>query len=152
VPSCCSALAIEEFIAKGPLRFYWVPLFAGLTYLAAAGVSGKRASSWAAGFVFTWWGLWVIGTAESTYVAQRSTPMLLTCLGTAVLMCGLMGRLGYAVDLLSVGLAMTLGGLFFLIETHNRAIFGEDDFYAALLAVWGLLELVPALLSRSRRR
>ncbi len=144
------ALAIEVFISRGPLRFYYVPLFAGVTYLAAALVSGKRGTAWAAGLVFTWWGLWVVGTAESPYVAQRSTPMLLLCLGTAVLMAGLLSRLGYAIDLLSVGLAMILGGVFFLLETHSRNLFGEDDFYAALLAVWGLYELLPVVMRRSR--
>jgi len=145
------AAAIQLLIVRGDLRFYFVPLFAGVTYLVAAVVSGKR-GPWAAGLVFTWWGLWAVGRSESAYVGERSAPMLLLCLGTAVLLSGVLSRLGYAVDLLSVGLAMCLGAMFFLLETHRPELFGQGELYAALLAVWGLLELVPALLSRSRRR
>lgn len=55
-------LATAGFLAfalvpRGPFAFYWLPLAAGVGFLAAAAAAGRRGPFWAAGFVLAGWGV-----------------------------------------------------------------------------------------------
>jgi len=128
--------ALLLLLVKGAgVRFYWVPVVLGLTYLAAAAagrsVVGLAEASWfhdgrpAASFEF----------AEITLLAA----------GTGAVLAVAMSVLDVHVSAMSVAMAVLLTGAFNLAEAQGvHGISGNVWFYAGLLAVWGAADLLLA--------
>jgi hypothetical protein len=130
-------------VAAGPLKFYWVPLVSGLTYLAAAAAGGRRGPLWAPGVLVTGWGLVVLARAEGVALEDyRESAVFLVAFGVAAVIAALLARSGFAIDLLGVAVTILAAGLFYLLEQEVDAL-GNAWTYAALLAAWGAWELRP---------
>lgn len=129
------------------VRFYWVPLLLGVTYLVAAGAGRSTGPLWAPGWVLTLVGLtealWFRAgrPADSFELAQ----LTLLAAGTGALLAVAMTSVGVRVSAMSLALAVLLTGAFTLAEAQGvRPLAGNAWLYAALLAAWGLYELAVA--------
>jgi len=60
------------------------------------------------------------------------------------MLAGVLQRRGFAIDLVSVGGAIVLAGLFFGLDRYWVSILGRADTYAALIAVVGLWNVAAA--------
>lgn len=139
------ALAVEPV---GGLPFYSTPLILGLVYLAAAAVGGPHATLWAPGVVITFWGAAVVAVFSDTITADF-TAVAVTALGVGATAAALLGRLGFGVDPLAVGLSVLFAGLTELVASLGVDVLGYGWFYGALLGVWVLADLTG--LSPARR-
>ena len=140
--------AVLLLLVKGAgTRFYWVPVVLGVTYLAAAGASRSCGPLWAPGWVLT-----VVGLAEAAcFHAGRPADsfefaeLTLLAAGTGAVIAVAMSVVRVHVSAMSVGMAVLLTGAFNLAEAKGvRGISGNVWFYAALLAAWGVAELLLA--------
>ena len=139
------ALVLLLLVKAAGVRFYWVLVVLGLSYLAAAAAGRSRGPLWAPGWVLT-----VVGLAEATWFhAGRPADsfefaeitLLAACTGAVLAVA--MSVLGVQVSAMSVAMAVLLTGLFNLAEAKGvHGISGNVWFYAALLAVWGAAELL----------
>ncbi|MBA3248715.1 MAG: hypothetical protein H0T66_00025 [Geodermatophilaceae bacterium] len=130
-------LAVEPV---GGVPFYSTPLILGLVYLAAAAVGGRRATLWAPGLVITVWGAAVVAVFSDT-ISADFTAVAITALGVGATAAALLGRIGFGVDALSVGLSVLFAGLTQLIASLGLGILGYGWFYGVLLGVWVLSDL-----------
>ena len=124
----------------GVLPFYATPLILGLTYLAAAVAGGRSATMWAPGLVITVWGAGVVAVFSDTITADF-TSVAVTALGIGATAAALLGRIGFRVDALAVGLSVLFAGLTELVASFGVDILGYGWFYGALFAVWVLSDL-----------
>lgn len=139
------AVLIAILIKGDILKFYWFPVLTGLTYLAAAGVSGSRSTLWAPGLIVTSFGLgaalWLRdGRAPDSF---QLLALGVLAIGLGAVIAGLMNEYaGYAISTMSVALSVLLLGAFLLLEQQAVSpIAGKPDVYILLLAVWGAYEL-----------
>ena len=140
--------ALLLLLVKGAgVRFYWVPVVLGLTYLAAAAASQSRGPLWAPGWVLT-----IVGLAEAAWfhagrpaASFEFAEITLLATGTGAVFAVAMSVLRVQVSAMSVAMAVLLTGAFNLAEAQGvRGISGNVWFYAALLASWGAAELLVA--------
>lgn len=141
------AVVIVALIETEALPFYWFPALTGLTYLAAAAVGRSRGTLWGPGLVIT-----SVGVAAALWLRNGGAPDSFQFLALAVMALGLGGVLagllaqlrGFAISPMSIALPVLLFGAFALLEQQMIAPFaGQTWAYAALLALWGAVELRP---------
>jgi len=144
------AVLIAVLIKGDVLKFYWFPLLTGLTYLVAAAVSRSRSTLWAPGLVITSFGL----AAALWFKDSARTADSFQLLALSVLAIGLGGVLvallneyaGMAISTMSLALSVLLLGAFLLLEQQMvEPVAGKPDVYIALLAIWGVYELVRSI-------
>ncbi len=138
------AALLQVAVAVGPLSFFWTPFFAGLAYLAAALAGGRRGGHWATATVLLPWGTTVAALSEFRGLDVRIPAAYIAALGLGAMLAGVLQRRGFAIDLLSVGGAIVLAGLFFGLDRYWVSILGRADTYAALIAVVGLWNVAAA--------
>ncbi len=154
VPVLIGALVETVAVAPvGPLPFYLTPLVLGLTYLAAAAVGGRGATLWAPGLVISAWGVAVALVFSQTLHADFAS-VAVTALGIGATAAALLGRAGFRVDTLAVGLSVMFAGLTELAASLGADVLGLGWFYGALLGVWVLADLtgLSPLLRQGGRR
>lgn len=154
VPVLVGALVVSLAVAPvGVLPFYATPLVLGVTYLAAAAAGGRHATLWAPGLIITAWGGAVVLVFSHTVNADFPAAAV-TALGIGATAAALLGRIGFRVDALAVGLSVLLAGLTELVASLGVAILGRGWFYGALLGVWVLADLArlsPLMRTGSKR-
>ena len=125
----------------GPLAYTWNPLLAGLTFTAAAAVTGPRSPLWGAGLVVAFWGLsQVVAVPLGLPGAAFSTGMI----GVGGLVAAYLGSRGFAVSPASVAAPVVFIGLGQYLHSTFRG--AEITVYTAGLAVaWGIVELLSSL-------
>jgi hypothetical protein len=140
------AVLIVALIETGTIPFYWFPALTGLTYLAAAAAGRSRGTLWGPGFVIT-----AVGLAAALWLRDGRMPDDFQFLALAVMALGLGGVLagllaqvrGFSIGAMSVAMPVLLFGSFALLEQQAVQPFaGQTWVYAALLAVWGVYELL----------
>ncbi|GAC1611956.1 MAG: hypothetical protein NVS3B26_30040 [Mycobacteriales bacterium] len=141
------ALMLLLLVKVAGVHFYWVPVVLGVTYLAAAAAGRSRGPLWAPGWVLT-----VVGLAEAAWFhagrpadSFEFAELTLLAAGTGAVLAVAMSALQVQVSPMSVAMAVLLTGAFNLAEANSvQGISGNVWFYAALLAVWGVAELLLA--------
>jgi len=126
------------------VRFFWVPLLLGVTYLLAAAAGRSTGPLWAPG-----WVLVVVGLTEALWFRAgrpadsfELTQLTLLAAGTGALLAVAMTAIGVRVSAMSLALAVMITGAFNLAEAKAVPhVAGNTWLYAALLAGWGLYEL-----------
>jgi len=140
--------AVLLLLVKGAgVRFYWLPVVLGVTYLAAGAAGRSRGPLWAPGWVLT-----VVGLAEAAWFhagrpadSFEFAELTLLAAGAGAVLAVAMSLLRVHVTAMSVAMAVLLTGAFNLAEAKGvHGISGNVWFYAALLAVWGGAELLLA--------
>lgn len=141
------AVVIVALIETETLPFYWFPTLTGLTYLAAAVAGRSRGTLWGPGLVIT-----SVGLAAALWLRDGGMPdsfqflaLSVMALGLGGVLAGLLAQLrGFAISAMSVALPVLLFGVFALLEQQAVApIAGQTWVYAALLVLWGAVELRP---------
>ncbi len=120
--------------------FYATPLILGLTYLAAAAMGGRDATLWAPGMIITVWGLSVVALLSDA-VTGDFTAVTVTALGVGATAAALLGRFGFRVEPLAIGLSVLIAGLTQLMASFDVGVLVRGWFYGALLLVWVLSDL-----------
>lgn len=152
VPVLLGAIVVS--LAGSPVDvvpFYATPLILGLTYLAAAAMGGKDATLWAPALIITVWGAGVVAVFSETIDADF-TSVAVTALGIGATGAALLGRFGFRVDPLAIGLSVLFAGLTELVASFGVDILGRGWFYGALLVVWVVSDLTrqsPLLRNRT---
>ncbi len=126
------------------VRFFWVPLLLGVTYLLAAAAGRSTGPLWAPG-----WVLGVVGLTEALWFGAgrpadsfELAQLTLLAAGTGALLAVAMTAIGVRVSAMSLALAVLLTGAFNLAEAKAVPyVAGNTWLYAALLVGWGLYEL-----------
>jgi len=126
------------------VRFFWVPLLIGVTYLLAAAAGRSTGPLWAPG-----WVLGVVGLTEALWFRAgrpadsfEFAQLTLLAAGTGALLAVAMTAIGVRVSAMSLALAVLLTGAFNLAEAKAVPyVAGNTWLYAALLVGWGLYEL-----------
>ena len=135
---------------RGPLPIYWLPIGAGLGFLAAAVVSGRPGRMWEAGFVLTGWGIAAALTLGGI-IDLSSTPAYLLGVAGGALVAALAARTGIRVTPAGIALAVLYVGLSDLWVTIGPSSLNTDPIvFAALLALRAVVELVAG--GQDRRR
>lgn len=135
---------------RGPLPFYWLPLGAGLGFLAAAAASGRPGRMWEAGFVLTGWGIAAALVLSGT-VDAPSTPAYTVGVLVGAAVAWAARNWGLRVTVAGLVLAAVYVVLSLLwAEYGPRGLRTDAAVFAALLALRGLIELAAAARSRSR--
>lgn len=127
------------------IRYYWVPLVLGVTYLLAAAAGRSAGPLWAPGWVLS-----VVGLTEALWFhagrpadSFELAQLTLLAAGTGAVLAVSMTVMGVRVSTMSLALAVLLTGAFNLAEAKAVPhVAGNTRLYAALLAAWGLYELV----------
>lgn len=142
VPVLIGALFVTLAVAPiGALPFYSTPLVLGVTYLAAAAVGGRHATLWAPGLIITAWGAAVVLVFSHT-VNEDFAAVAVTALGAGATAAALLGRAGFRVNALAIGLSVLFAGLTELVASFGVTVLGRGWFYGALLGAWVLTDLV----------
>ncbi|MDQ3644376.1 MAG: hypothetical protein M3356_02570 [Actinomycetota bacterium] len=131
-------------VAAGSLAFYWTPLGIGLAYLLAAAVNGRRGSYWATAVTLTGWGAAVVWLNELDPDVFAPAAHVFG-IGAGVLAGALLGRAGFAVDQLGVGVTAFAAGALFMSEQQVPEVLGDASTYAAFIAVVGVVNVAWAL-------
>ncbi len=147
------AAVLLLLVDVGGVRYYWVPLMLGVTYLLAAVAGRSTGPLWAPGWVLS-----VVGLTEALWF-QANRPadsfelaqLTLLAAGTGAVIAVAMSAVGVRVSTMSLALAVLLTGAFNLAEAKAVPhVAGNTKLYAALLAAWSLYEL--AGVRRASRR
>jgi len=100
------------------VRFFWVPLLLGVTYLLAAAAGRSTGPLWAPG-----WVLGVAGLLEALWFRAgrpadsfELAQLTLLAAGTGALLAVAMTSIGVRVSAMSLALAVLLTGAFNLVE------------------------------------
>lgn len=147
------AVVLLLLVKGGGVRFYWVPVVLGFSYLAAAAAVRSRGPLWAPGWVLT-----VVGLAEAAWFhagrpadSFEFAELTLLAAGTGAVLAVAMTAVRVHVSAMSVAMAVLLTGAFNLAEAKGiHGISGNVWFYAALLAAWAVVDLLLA--SRAKVR
>ncbi len=113
--------------------FYWTPLLLGIIYTVAALSGGRRGSYWSTGPVLLGWGGVVVWLNEARPDVFASSAYSFG-MGLGVLLAGLLLRLGFRVDFISVGATATIAGLIFMFDRTVEFI-GDGTTFTVSLAV-----------------
>jgi hypothetical protein len=128
-------------IGASPTGFYWTPLSLGLVYLVAALSGGPRGSYWATAVVLVGWGAAVVVVRQFNPDVDTSGLYLFGAGGGAT--AGMMlARRGFAVDPLGTTLTVAIGGAVLAVESRYSSVLGDARFYALLIGVVGLLNIL----------
>ncbi|MDQ3708854.1 MAG: hypothetical protein M3387_06040 [Actinomycetota bacterium] len=116
----------------------YIPLIAGLAYVAAGAASGRVGSLWGPGIIIAFWG---IAPMTTNYFAEFPGLFYL-CLGTGLLVVALLGDRLH-IDRMSMALpVLFIGGTMYI-----ASFVGADRYLTTVLAVllagWALWELRP---------
>lgn len=141
------ALAIEVLVAKGSVRFYWVPGMLGATYLAAALAGGRTGGHWPSACVLLGWGAAVAWAGASRLEEVDIAGLYLAGGGVGFVVAAVLARAGWAVDLLGAGATLAIAGTI-LALTPQVDPFDDAGLYALLLALVGAANLVGVAGSR----
>lgn len=138
----------------GGLEFYWLPLFTGATYLAAALLGGPRGPLWGPGVIVGIFGLEAVLTLGGTVTGVPDAPGELLAVGIGIVVLGLLRRAGVTVDLVRAGVTTVILAAFYYAVDKGwlSGLFVKPALYGAILAGWGLWELRPGGSRRSRGR
>ena len=139
------ALLLQLAVGSGPLGFFWTPLFVGFAYLAAALAGGRLGGYWATAVVFVPFGAVVAFLAENRDLNVRAQAAYIVALGLAALLGALLQRRGFLLDLVGVGGAILLPGMFYALDRYWVEVLGRADTYAALIALVGLWSIVAGV-------
>lgn len=139
------AAALFLLVDAGPVPYRWFPFLIGVVYLVAAAAGRSRSALWTPGLT-----LLAVGLTDGLWLASRSgnsfelLALTALSLGTGGLLAALLGeRAGFQISASSVALSVLLYGGFALIDARGIAPFTQHAWpYAALLALWGLVELL----------
>ncbi len=143
---------LQLVVASGPLSFFWTPCFVGIAYLAAALAGGPRGGYWSTAVVFLTFGLTVGLLAENRGLDVRVPAAYLAAMGLAAMLGALLRRRGFVLDLMGVGGAIFLAGLFYGLDRYWVTVLGRADTYAALIALVGLWSLLAATRAPAAQR
>ena len=140
------AVLIAVAVDRGVVGRYWFPALTGLVYLLGAAVSRSRTTLWVPGIMLTvvgtTLGLW-IGDGRSVNSYQLLALSLLALGVAGVLLSVLADRGVLVVTPMSLSLVALLLGAFELVDQQGYDLpLGRTTTYMALLALWGLVELV----------
>lgn len=144
------ALVLELLVGVGPLRFYWMPLILGLSYLAAAAAGGRAGGHWATACVLTGWGVSVVavGLAQPQDVDVAGAYLLGAGAGAAA--GSLLTQRGFALS--QSGLAVTIAGAGLILALSPRSeALTEPRTYALAIGVVGLFNVALAVIGTRRR-
>ncbi len=137
--------------ARG-IRFFWVPLLLGVTYLLAAAAGRSTGPLWAPGWVLT-----AVGLTEALWFHEgrpadsfELAQLTLLAAGTGALLAVAMTAVRVHVTGMSIALAVLITGAFNLAEAKAVPhVAGNAWLYAGLLAAWGVYELATAARPRN---
>ena len=137
------AIVIVVVVGGSGSGFYWTPLSLGLVYLAGAISGGPRGSYWATAVVLVGWGTAVVVVRQFSPDLNTSGLYLVGAgLGATVGM--LLARRGFAVDPLGAAITVLIGGVLLTLEARYSGVLADARFYAALLGIVGLVNLLLA--------
>ncbi len=147
------AAVLLLLVEIGGVDFYWVPLLLGVTYLLAAAAGRSTGPLWAPG-----WVLGAVGLTDALWFhalrpadSFELTQLTLLAAGTGAVLAVAMTAVGVRVSTMSLALAVLLTGAFNVAEAKAVPYVADNIWlYAALLAAWGLYELVVARYPRNR--
>ncbi|MGH9183808.1 MAG: hypothetical protein ACRDZ9_08410 [Acidimicrobiales bacterium] len=135
--------AMELAIGVGPLRFVWVPLFAGLISIGIAAVGGRRHGYWAPAVLLT-----SLGVAAGTLLTWDLDVSLASGLalagGIGTLVAEGARRRGFDVGLLNVGTCLVAFATLFVLVDLWPAVFGRAEPYALGYLAWAAYEAALA--------
>jgi hypothetical protein len=143
------ALALYLLIDRGSLKFYWTPGTIGVAYLLAAIAGGKRGGHWPTALVLVGWGAVVIWVGETRPANLDIAGLYFAGGGAGVLVAGLLHRLGFAIDVIGLGLAALFAGLV-LAFSGRVDQFVDAGFYALLLALVAVVNVALGFMARRR--
>ena len=139
------AVLIVALVEGGVLARYWFPALTGVTYLAAAAAGRSRGTLWAPGLIVTTVGiavaLWLRdGRSVDSFELVALSAM---ALGLGGVLAAALGRVAdITISAMSVAVSTLLFGAFVLLEQQGVPPFaGQVWPYAALLGLWGVVEL-----------
>ncbi len=95
--------------------------------------------------MFLTFGLTVGLLSEQRGLDVRVPAAYIASMGVAAMLGALLQRRGFVIDLMGVGGAIFLAGLFYALDRYWVAVLGRADTYAALIAVVGLWSLIAAV-------
>ncbi len=140
------AVATALFIAPiGDLRLYWMPLFVGVSYLAASAVGGRSGGLWVPGVMVTFWGLADALVLGGTLQIDFPSAAIAGIGLGAVLSVLILPRFGIPVTVLSVAVNTLLIGLLELAEAQIGGWLIDGWGWGLLLLVGALWESRPSV-------
>ncbi len=141
-------LALELLVAPDSLRFYWMPLIIGLTYLAAAAAGGRKGGYWATACVLVGWGLSVvlIGEIRPREVDVSGAYLLGAGIGASV--GALLIRAKFEVGQLGLGVTVAAAGLLLALVGRSPEVLGDARTYALALGAVGVFNVLLGALRR----
>ena len=95
--------------------------------------------------MFLTFGLTVGLLSEQRGLDVRVPAAYIASMGLAAILGALLQRRGFLLDLMGVGGAIFLAGLFYALDRYWVAVLGRADTYAALIAMVGLWSLIAAV-------
>ena len=144
-----AVLLVVALHPRGPVEFYWLPLSAGVAFLAAAAVSGRPGRMWEAGFVLTGWGVSVALVLGDVLTVDPEVAYLVGT-GLGVLAARAAAR-RFRLRVTFVGLALAV---LYVVLSYLWSRYAPDSLRtepAVFAALIGLRGLVEVLASRRRR-
>lgn len=135
------AIVIAVAIGASPTGFYWTPLALGLAYLAAALSGGPQGSYWATAVVLVGWGA-AVAVVRQLAPDLDTSGLYLAGAGLGATTGILLTRRGFAVDPLGMTVTIAVGGAVLAVEPRYSSVLGDARFYALLLGVIGLVNLL----------
>ncbi len=145
------AIVIALAIGGSSTGFYWTPLALGLVYLAGAVSGGPQGSYWATAVTLVGWGAAVVVVRQLSPPLDTSGLYLLGA-GVGTTAGTLLARRGFAVDPLGMTITIAAGGAVLAIEPRYSSLLGDARFYALLIGLVGLVNLLLGAFSSDERR
>ena len=124
----------------GPLDYYWLPLLVGLTFVAAAAVTGPRSPLWGAGLVVSAWG--TAKVIENNVDVTWNGGMTTLAIGLGGLIAAYLASRGWAVSPASVAWPIVFIGLGQFVHSNTLGSGTITWYTVGLAVVYGVAELV----------
>jgi len=116
----------------------WIPVIAGLTYVAAAALSSRVGALWGPGIIIGIWGL----APMTTNYFPEFPGMFYLVLGTGLLLAAVLGN-RLQISRMSMALPVLFIGGTMYVSSFVRADRYLTTVLAVLIGAWGLWELRP---------
>jgi hypothetical protein len=132
------AVSTSVLIAPvGGLSLYWMPLFVGVSYLAASAVGGRTGGLWVPGLMVSFWGLADVlvlsGTLHVNFASAAITGVGLGALAAVLVL----PRVQVPVTVLSLAVNTLLIGLLELAEAQVAGVLVDGWAWGLLLLAGG---------------
>ncbi len=136
----------------GGLSLYWMPLFVGVSYLAASAVGGRTGGLWVPGLMVSFWGLADVlvlsGTLHVDFASAAITGVGLGALAAVLVL----PRVGVPVTVLSLAVNTLLIGLLELAEAQVAGVLVDGWAWGLLLLAGAVWESRPSVTMPARER